>query len=174
MVFAQSQYTQSGETLWKSEKLQGKRLHDLAATVIIKLCDLQKINLHLSMNLVNSTLFTMYFLQPLGWISILADIDAVYTGAKWNRSEIGTNGPCACTRTVGTLPFETAIHVLLPELKRQFHLEPLGSSVNGQKQIEPNQKEPNQKRMDTTMRYDSFVRASTSPEKCQRKLDFCD
>ena len=168
MVFAQSQYTESGETLWKSEKHLGKRLHDLAAIVIIKLCDLHK-NKSSPMNLVNSSLFTIHFLQPLGWMSILTDIDAVYTGAKWNRSEIGTNGPCACTRTVGTLPFETAIHVLLPELKRQFHLEPLGSSINGQ-----NQMEPNQKRMDTKMRYDSFVRAIISPKKYQRKLDFCD
>ena len=49
-------------------------------------------------------------------------LDPVYTGAKWNRSKIVMNGPCVYIRTVGTVPFGTAIRSLLAPLKERFHL----------------------------------------------------
>ena len=39
--------------------------------------------------------------------------DPIYTGAKWNRSKIGTNGPCVYTGAVGIVPFGAAIQALL-------------------------------------------------------------
>ena len=51
-------------------------------------------------------------------------LDSVYTGAKWNRSKTGTNGPCVYTTTVGTGPFGNAISAALAPLMERFHLEP--------------------------------------------------
>ena len=68
--------------------------------------------------------------------------------SQWNRSKIGTNGPCVYTGTLGT-----AIRTLLGPLKERFQLEP---SVRFQcKRTEPNGTVP--KESGYVLKDDSFL-----------------